>query len=82
MVDHYLNQDIESLYHTFAESPTGAYQKEILDDRNRAWIPKIEEMMGYEPIFVAAGAMHLAGENGVIELLRKQGYSLTPVQNN
>jgi len=27
------------------------------------------------------GAAHLPGENGVIDLLRKQGYTLTPVKN-
>jgi uncharacterized protein YbaP (TraB family) len=82
MVHQYREKNIESLYNTFTESPTGAYQKEILDDRNMAWIPKIEEMMENDPIFIAVGAMHLAGKNGVIELLRKQGYSVTPIRND
>lgn len=81
ILDQYLEKDIEALYNLFAESPTGTYQDNILDDRNKAWIPKIEEMMGNEPIFVAVGAMHLAGEHGVIELLRQKGYTLTPAQS-
>jgi len=80
IIHQYLEQDIESLYNMFTESPTATYQKEILEDRNNAWIPKIEEMMGYEPIYVAVGAGHLAGESGVIELLRSRGYTLTPVK--
>jgi len=32
-------------------------------------------------LLVAVGAAHLPGENGVIDLLRKQGYTLTPVKN-
>ena len=80
MLAQYTEQDIETLYSTFVESSTGNYQKDILDDRNKAWIPKIERMMENEPIFVAVGAMHLPGDNGVIELLRKQGYSLSAVR--
>ena len=82
MLVQYTEQDIEALYSTFVESSAGNYQKDILDDRNKAWIPKIERMMGNEPIFVAVGAMHLPGENGVIELLQQQGYSVTAVRYN
>jgi len=31
------------------------------------------------PVFFAVGAGHLGGANGVIRLLRKEGYELTPV---
>jgi uncharacterized protein len=30
--------------------------------------------------FIAVGAAHLAGENGVVELLRKKGYGLKPIK--
>jgi len=80
MVHQYLEEDIESLHRIFTESSTGPWQEELLDTRNRAWIPKLENWMADEPIFIAVGAMHLAGANGVIELLRQQGYTLTPVE--
>jgi uncharacterized protein YbaP (TraB family) len=35
--------------------------------------------MANGPVFFAVGAGHLAGEQGVIRLLRKEGYSVTPV---
>ena len=38
-------------------------------------------MMKTESVFFAVGAIHLAGKNGLIELLRKDGYTLTPVLN-
>jgi uncharacterized protein YbaP (TraB family) len=33
-----------------------------------------------EPTFFAVGAGHLGGNTGVIALLRKQGYTVKPVQ--
>ncbi|MDE6400264.1 MAG: TraB/GumN family protein, partial [Muribaculaceae bacterium] len=32
------------------------------------------------PTFVAVGALHLAGDKGIIEGLRKLGYKVTPVK--
>jgi uncharacterized protein YbaP (TraB family) len=32
-------------------------------------------------LVVAVGAGHLPGEKGVIELLRKEGYKVEPVEN-
>ncbi|UWQ25782.1 TraB/GumN family protein [Leisingera aquaemixtae] len=49
--------------------------QQLLDQRNRAWIPVIEAA-GAGTLVVAAGALHLPGENGVLNLLQQQGYSL------
>jgi uncharacterized protein YbaP (TraB family) len=40
----------------------------------------MEEAMKAQPAFFAVGAGHLAGDKGVINLLRKQGYTVTPVK--
>lgn len=49
--------------------------QELLDQRNQAWIPVIEAAEG-SMIVVAAGALHLPGETGVLSLLQQQGYTL------
>jgi uncharacterized protein YbaP (TraB family) len=36
--------------------------------------------MAEQPTFLAVGAGHLPGENGVIGLLKKSGYTITPVE--
>lgn len=51
----------------------------LLTNRNIAWVPKIIDLIYKKPSFIAVGAAHLSGENGLIELLRKEGYTLTPV---
>ncbi|UWQ78147.1 TraB/GumN family protein [Leisingera sp. S132] len=48
---------------------------ELIDTRNRNWIPVIEAAAGNH-IVVAAGALHLPGETGVLNLLQQQGYTL------
>jgi len=57
------------------------YQDELLDKRNKNWIPKIEEFAEKQATFFGVGAGHLAGKNGVINLLRQAGYSVTAVRD-
>jgi uncharacterized protein YbaP (TraB family) len=52
--------------------------KRLVTDRNRSWLPKIEELLrGDKNAIVIVGAAHLAGDQGVVELLRKQGLKVT-----
>jgi uncharacterized protein YbaP (TraB family) len=52
--------------------------KAILLDRNHNWIPLIEAMFTDEnKELVMVGAAHLVGQEGVISLLEKKGYTIT-----
>jgi uncharacterized protein YbaP (TraB family) len=52
-------------------------KKALLDDRNRLWIPKIENMLTEKHTFlITVGAAHLVGPNGVPNLLRAAGYTV------
>jgi uncharacterized protein len=49
--------------------------KSLLTNRNNAWLPKIKAMLGTpERELVLVGALHLAGEEGVLAQLKKQGF--------
>ena len=61
-------------YTTVAE-----HQDKLLDIRNKNWIPKIGEYAKEQPTFFGVGAGHLAGKNGVIQLLRDEGYTVEAV---
>jgi len=77
----YKSQDLEALYQLIAESPEMMGSQELLlDRRNRNWIPVMDSAMKKTPTFFAVGAGHLGGNQGVLELLRKQGYSVKPIQ--
>lgn len=74
-------RDVDSLY-SFMKS-TGfdlGTEKDLLIDRNRKWAPKISAIIKKDPSFFAVGAGHLGGKEGVISLLRKQGYTLKPLR--
>lgn len=63
-------------------SSVAEYQDELLDNRNINWIPKIKEYAEKQATFFGVGAGHLAGENGVINLLRQAGYTVTAVRDS
>lgn len=82
MVELYKKEDLNGLNEMLnVEGETMMeYDHIILEGRNRAWIPVMEKMMKEKPTFFAVGAGHLAGEAGVINLLREQGYVLKPIK--
>jgi hypothetical protein len=64
------------------EDTTGEYSSYtdlLVNDRNENWIPMIIDFAMKKPSFFAVGAGHLGGPKGVINLLRKEGYSLVPL---
>ena len=52
----------------------------LLNNRNKNWISKIDKYVKQKPTFIAVGAAHLGGQNGVISLLKKQGFKVEPVR--
>ena len=53
----------------------------LLRDRNIAWLPAIKENMTARPCMIAVGCRHLLGSDGLIALLRRDGYNVKPVKN-
>jgi uncharacterized protein YbaP (TraB family) len=52
--------------------------KPLVTDRNRRWLPQVEERLkANENSLVVVGALHLVGQGGLLELLRKKGYTIT-----
>lgn len=82
MLAIYNEEDIEGLLTIMNESENKiatSYDDILLNDRNRKWIPIIEKVSKESATFYAVGAGHLAGENGVIKLLRKQGFTVEAI---
>lgn len=53
--------------------------KILLDDRNLDWIDQLPGLMKGKSLFIAVGALHLSGSNGLVNLLKNLGYEVTPV---
>jgi uncharacterized protein YbaP (TraB family) len=80
MLDVYKTKDINKLYQlTTSDKDFGEYEGILLNDRNHTWIPVIGEQAKKMPTFFAFGAGHLGGDKGVINLLRKSGYTVKPL---
>lgn len=54
-------------------------QTYLINRRNVFFVNTIDSVLQKNTIFSGVGAAHLPGEEGVIELLRKKGYTLEPV---
>ena len=56
---------------------------EIFTRRNAAWVPRLVERFSQPgQHFVAVGAGHLIGDDGLVALLREQGFQVTPCLND
>lgn len=57
-----------------------AYLKnEVIDRRNRLMAERALPLLADGNAFIAVGSAHLPGDQGLVELLRKAGYEVTPV---
>jgi len=81
MVDMYVDQKISQMVTFVSEDDAGigGYEDVLLYTRNKNWIPVIAGKMAKAQQFFAVGAGHLAGKDGVIDLLQREGYKLTPL---
>ncbi|WP_107037488.1 TraB/GumN family protein [Brumimicrobium mesophilum] len=82
LVDIYLSQDVEKIHEftTSSNMSSPEFEEDFLNNRNQNWIKPIRKIIKKNKAFIAVGAAHLGGPEGVIELLRAQGYTLTPVK--
>ncbi|WP_130733550.1 TraB/GumN family protein [Flavobacterium sp. J27] len=83
MLAIYKSENIEEMLTLSKDSNNkmfSEYTDDLLNKRNKNWIPIIEKVVKLKPTFFAVGAAHLAGEEGVIKLLRKKGYKVEAVK--
>lgn len=83
MMQAYRDQDLDKLEKLITESDPAIsnYTDVLLFQRNRNWVEKMKGLMAEKSLLFAVGAGHLPGKEGVIDLLRKAGYTVTPVAN-
>lgn len=81
LLELYKQKNLDSLNKMMNdENAISAYSDILLKNRNEKWIPEIIEQAKLKPTFFAVGAAHLGNSNGVINLLREKGYTVTPVK--
>ncbi len=79
----YLAEDLQTIdklmTEFYATDPEG--YKILLPVRNRLWANRMPLIMKETPTMFAIGSGHLLGKEGVINLLKEQGYKVTPILN-
>jgi len=92
---HVENGEVDSLLQTYrkqdlkmieqltnsGQGEEGKYLDLLLYKRNRNWASQFDAIAAKGSTLFAVGAGHLPGKEGVLELLRKKGYTLTPIKN-
>lgn len=80
LTDAYMTQNMEAIEKVMfdGEQMSADELKRLITDRNVAWVAKLVEILPNESVLLAVGTGHLPGHEGLIELLRKAGYTVEP----
>jgi len=83
MLDAYLSGDERRLEEMFAADEDMARSSGALGDgcadRTWRWLPKVEDILTKGDAFIAVGAAHVLGPDGLLELLEDRGYRVERV---
>lgn len=82
MEEVYQKQDLDSLYLLISNSggSWAVMEDELLKNRNYNWLNQMPGFFTGEKVFIAVGAGHLGGPEGLIRLMEENGYRLSPVE--
>jgi len=84
LIQAYIKGDLDEIYRRSMElqsndSPLNQkLMKALIDQRNERMVKRILPKLSHGRVFIAVGALHLPGKNGLINSLRKEGYAVTP----
>lgn len=79
LTDAYREKDLDLIDTLNTLGTPKVYNKAMLYDRNIGMVKSMDSIMKTGSLFSAVGAAHLPGKNGMIELLRKKGYTVKPI---
>lgn len=86
MVESYLAGDLQALQAQvegqladLSAEARDYFMEHGIEERNRRMLSALLPLLAADRVFVAVGALHLPGASGLIELLRGEGYVLSPL---
>lgn len=82
LVKLYKNQDLLQISSQDNSDEGLEFNVNFIVERNLSWVSKIIELIGKKSTFVAVGAAHLPGDDGLIQLLINQGYTVSAILSN
>jgi uncharacterized protein YbaP (TraB family) len=86
LMDAYLARDMAALVKTSEKfmqqgdpKVEKVFQQRLLDDRNHTMVERLQPLLQKGRLFVAVGALHLPGEQGILQQLEDMDYRVTAV---
>lgn len=80
LVRCYMKADLDSLLILIQDEESGSLlNDELIRQRNHRMAERIVPLINEQSVFIAIGCGHLPGDEGVIALLRNEGYDVNPV---
>lgn len=85
-IDAYYKQNLEAVHKVMEEKrhntcdSTPEEDNILIYTRNANWASALPALMKTRSTFLAVGCGHLPGERGLISLLQKAGYTVTPIK--
>lgn len=73
-------EKIAAAFHTDSTNIIDITVNGLLYDRNLKWMDHIPQLISEKPSFIAVGVRHLPGKDGLIDLLRRKGYTVESVK--
>jgi uncharacterized protein YbaP (TraB family) len=81
MVDYYREKNLDDLDELYSLVLPKNYLEALLLERNRIMAKSMDSLMKKGSLFAAMGAAHIPGEEGVVTILRKKGYTVKPIMD-
>jgi uncharacterized protein YbaP (TraB family) len=84
LYQYYITQNMEKMSGFFKEEDEDSkeFMNDMLKNRNKNWLNQLPDLMRNNSLFIAVGAGHLVGNDGLIKGLLNLGYTVKPVATN
>lgn len=79
MLDAYKSLDLDHIWKLYKNDQSKKEYNRTIKQRNINWMPTIESAIQAEPSLFVVGVGHLPGKYGLVNMLRKVGYTVVPV---
>ncbi len=76
LVDAYRQGDLDAIS-TLTETGDASMREVLLTDRNYRWVRKLSHLLAHGGAFIAVGVGHIPGEDGLLDLLDRHGFSVS-----
>ena len=88
LMKDYLSADLDQIRQTderltgklLPEALWAKIKIQLMDERNKKMILRIKELSKDKQLFIAVGASHLAGQDGLLNQLKQSGFKITPMK--